>query len=280
MVGVVQRPHLRVLGDRDRSALAALCDRDPTSNVFVAERILSGVPLGRGGQMWGWFEDGHLVSACWSGANLVVAEATPAAVDAFAGRAEHEGRRCSSIFGPAEPTLALWQRLSGQWGRAREIRPSQPLMRMDAASPLPGDPLVRRAELDDLGVLIPACVAMFIEEVGYSPVDSDGGWSYRARIEHLVRTGRSFLRRHNDTVVFKAEVGAVSRTVAQIQGVYVHPYYRGTGLAAPGMASVVNQTLQVVPTVSLYVNDYNTRAIAAYERVGFRRVGEFATVLF
>jgi len=36
----------------------------------------------------------------------------------------------------------------------------------------------------------------------------------------------------------------------------------------------------VAPTVSLYVNDYNTRAIAAYHRVGFRQVGTFATVLF
>jgi uncharacterized protein len=28
------------------------------------------------------------------------------------------------------------------------------------------------------------------------------------------------------------------------------------------------------------VNDYNHRAILAYERVGFTRVGTFATVLF
>ena len=32
--------------------------------------------------------------------------------------------------------------------------------------------------------------------------------------------------------------------------------------------------------VSLYVNDYNVRALAAYRRVGFREVGAFATVLF
>jgi predicted GNAT family acetyltransferase len=32
--------------------------------------------------------------------------------------------------------------------------------------------------------------------------------------------------------------------------------------------------------VSLYVNDYNTKALAAYRRVGFREVGSFATVLF
>jgi predicted GNAT family acetyltransferase len=34
------------------------------------------------------------------------------------------------------------------------------------------------------------------------------------------------------------------------------------------------------PSVSLYVNDYNVRAVRTYERVGFRQVGTFATVLF
>ena len=36
----------------------------------------------------------------------------------------------------------------------------------------------------------------------------------------------------------------------------------------------------MAPTVSLYVNDFNTAALAVYERVGFRRVGTYATVLF
>ncbi|HEY3407479.1 MAG TPA: GNAT family N-acetyltransferase, partial [Propionicimonas sp.] len=30
----------------------------------------------------------------------------------------------------------------------------------------------------------------------------------------------------------------------------------------------------------LYVNDFNTRAIRCYERVGYEQVGEFATILF
>jgi predicted GNAT family acetyltransferase len=36
----------------------------------------------------------------------------------------------------------------------------------------------------------------------------------------------------------------------------------------------------VAPTVSLYANHYNERALAAYRAVGFRRVGTYATVLF
>ena len=47
------------------------------------------------------------------------------------------------------------------------------------------------------------------------------------------------------------------------------------------MASVVRLCLdEVAPVVSLYVNDYNAPALATYDRVGFSRVGTFATVLF
>ncbi len=278
-----RRPHLRVLGDGDRQALLRLCKDDPVSNVFVIERILSGGPIGRGGQMWGWFEGGELVSACWSGANFVLIQATPAAIAAFAVRARNDGRRCMSVCGPAATTLQLWELLSPAWGTPREVRPNQPLMELATAPLVEPDPQVRLATADDLDVLLPACVAMFTEEVGYSPVASDGGWSYRARVEYLVRSERAYVRIDpvTRTVIFKAELGAVSDTVAQVQGVYVDPRYRGQGLATPGMAAVVALTQRnVVPIVSLYVNDYNTRALATYERVGFQQSGAFATVLF
>jgi hypothetical protein len=69
--------------------------------------------------------------------------------------------------------------------------------------------------------------------------------------------------------------------VALIQGVWMHPRLRGRGLAAPAMASVVRsiQTdLRRMP--SLYVNDFNIPARRTYERIGFRQVGKFASVLF
>jgi hypothetical protein len=51
-------------------------------------------------------------------------------------------------------------------------------------------------------------------------------------------------------------------------------------MAAPAMAAVVNLARTVTPTVSLYVNDFNTPARRAYLRVGFAPVGEFATILY
>jgi predicted GNAT family acetyltransferase len=81
---------------------------------------------------------------------------------------------------------------------------------------------------------------MFTEEVGVSPLAGDGGAVYRARVRELVTAGRAFARFHGDDVVFKAEVGAATRSTCQVQGVWVAPRYRGRGLSVGGMAAVVN----------------------------------------
>jgi predicted GNAT family acetyltransferase len=63
--------------------------------------------------------------------------------------------------------------------------------------------------------------------------------------------------------------------------VWVAPDRRGERLSEAGMAAVVQIARgEVAPLVSLYVNSYNLRAIAAYRAVGFRQVGTYATVLF
>jgi predicted GNAT family acetyltransferase len=135
--------------------------------------------------------------------------------------------------------------------------------------------------MEDFDLVYPACVAMFTEEVGVSPSGGDGGVLYRARVAELIRAGRSFARIENGQVVFKAEIGAVTPYACQVQGVWVHPDVRGRGFSVHGMAGVVSESLRTfAPIVSLYVNDYNTRARAAYQRVGFTDIDTFMSVLF
>jgi uncharacterized protein len=274
----------RVLEPGDLDAALEVLDRDPVANAFVASRIrTAGLdPWRLGGELWGWYDSGRLESLCYAGANLVPICATPEAVRAFADRARRNGRSCSSIVGPAEATSHLWAHLEPAWGPAREVRAHQPLM-VTSAIPddVAADPLVRRVRRDEMDVIMPACVAMFTEEVGVSPIAGDGGLLYQARIAELVSTGRAFARIEDGTVVFKAEIGAVTEQACQIQGVWVAPEWRGRGLSETGMAAVLHYALrEVAPVASLYVNDYNAPARAAYRRVGFTEVGAFMSVLF
>jgi uncharacterized protein len=100
-------------------------------------------------------------------------------------------------------------------------------------------------------------------------------------VSELIRSGRSYARISGGQVVFKAEIGAVTPLACQVQGVWVPPELRGRGHAAGGMAAVVTHALRsVAPVVSLYVNDFNAPARAAYRRVGFTEAGTFMSVLF
>lgn len=276
----------RLLEGADLAGTLEILHRDPVVNAFVATRVEAvGLdPWRLGGEMWGWFDqDGRLESLCYAGANLVLVNAGPQAVRAFAERARRQGRRCSSIVGPADATAELWALLERSWGPAREVRAHQPLMATTLPSDeVAADPLVRRVRKDEIDLLMPACVAMFTEEVGISPLAGDGGLLYQARVAELVTGGRSFARfSEQGEVVFKAEIGAVTQGACQIQGVWVAPAYRGRRLSEAGMAAVVDIALrEVAPVVSLYVNDYNLPARAAYHRVGFREIGAFMSVLF
>ncbi|WP_327270554.1 GNAT family N-acetyltransferase [Streptomyces sp. NBC_01218] len=274
----------RVLEPSDLGATLAILESDPVANAFVTSRVqIAGLdPWRLGGEMWGWYADGMLRSLCYSGANLVPICAGPEAVRAFADRARRAGRRCSSIVGPVEPTTLLWRLLEPGWGPAREVRANQPLMVTDRPSTtVDPDPYVRRIRKDEMDVILPACVAMFTEEVGISPLAGDGGLLYQARVAELIGAGRSFARIDDGKVVFKAEIGAATTQACQIQGVWVAPEFRGRRLSETGMSAVLNHALaDVAPLVSLYVNDFNTAARRAYSRVGFRETGAFMSVLF
>lgn len=278
-----------VMTDVDLRDGAQLCAQRPVVSVLAASRIESALDAGAlhgGPTLWGHERDGRLTALCWAGANMVPVcdPGDDAALDAFAEAALRQGRRCSSIVGEADAVLGLWERLQTSWGPPREVRADQPSLMIDHPPEVDPDPLVRLSRTDELDLLFPACVQMFIEEVGYSPLAGSPG-AYESRVRSLIADRRSFVRTDRVAdgveVSFKAELGAVSRAVAQVQGVWVNPRWRGRGRSSRGMAAVVAQTLgRVAPVVSLYVNHYNTRALAAYQRVGFRRVGTYATVLF
>ncbi|WP_433826900.1 GNAT family N-acetyltransferase [Actinoplanes sp. CA-015351] len=274
---------IRQLGEPERPAVQRILDADPYAGAQIAERVAShGLNWWRSdGRIYGYEPARRIESIIWSGAHLVPVGATPPAVAAFADLLGAEARICSSIIGRSEAVLDLWDRLSGHWGPARDVRPNQPLLVTDRDPLVRPDPDVRLVRPSEVDLLFPAAVAMYTEEVGVSPMQDDGGRGYRRRIAELVKGKRAYARFDGDLVIFKAELAIITRRTTQVQGVWVHPDYRGQGLATAAMAAVVSDSLRrVAPTVSLYVNDYNRAARRVYQRCGFVSAGSFATVLF
>ncbi|BAH54872.1 DUF4081 domain-containing protein [Rhodococcus sp. ACS1] len=267
------------LSSRDAAHVLRVLDADPVAACMVAARVEEGGidPRMIHGELWS--RGGPLESLCFSGANFVPLRGSIDDMRAFADRACRTPRMCSSLVGRAELTLPLWEMLELDWGPAREVRPDQPLLALASTPQCRPDPLVRQVRMHELEQYLPAAVAMFIEEVGIDPRANDGGRGYRRRVANLIAAGRAWARFEDDQVVFKAEVGSVSARVGQIQGVWVHPMYRGHGFGAAGTATVAEAVIAEGRIASLYVNSFNTVARSAYARIGFRQVATFATIL-
>jgi predicted GNAT family acetyltransferase len=275
---------IRALDAHSIDLVKNLIEQDPVRHCFLAAR-LEQTKQSRFRPSYldllGYFDDSSLKSVLMTGANVVPVNTSLIARQEFATVLNRSGRRSSSIVGPAEEVLDLWSRVSASWGPAREVRGNQPVLSMRTNSSVEIDHDVRYSNLSDLEDLVPACIAMFTEEVGISPTINGGGNAYRNRISELVSSRRSFVKYLGSELVFKAEIGTVGAGVAQIQGVWVKPEYRGKGISVSAMAAVVKLVLaDVAPVVSLYVNDYNEVALKTYRSVGFEQVDTFATVLF
>jgi predicted GNAT family acetyltransferase len=269
----------RVLVERDPAAVQRVLDGDPIGCCMVSARVAEqGIdPAAIGGELW--TRRGADESLCYAGANLIPLRGAAPDLHAFADKAMAVARRCSSVVGRAELVLPMWRRLEHAWGPARDVREQQPLMAMASRPSCPIDTGVRRVRVDELEPYLVAAIDMFIGEVGIDPRLGDGGRGYRRRVAGLIAAGRAWALFEHGRVIFKAEVGSQSPAVGQIQGVWVHPEYRGKGLGTAGTAAVVAAIVDSGRIASLYVNDFNTIARAAYTRVGFAEVGAFATVL-
>jgi uncharacterized protein len=271
-----------VLEPPDLAAAVAILSSHPIQNVFVASRVRSsGLDQSAlGCPIWGYECEGVLRALFHAGSNLVPVNADSSAIEAWTRTAGRQ-RTCASIIGPTPSVMELWHQLSARWGRCwsevRNVRPHQPVMAITGPPLIEANPDVRPMTLEHWDSYYEAAVAMYTEEIGVSPVQGNSA-GYRFYVRQLITSGRAYGLVDKGRVIFKADVGSVAGDVCQIQGVWLHPSLRGRGLAPACMAAVVRLAQRTARTVSLYVNDYNTPARATYARVGFREIGEFATV--
>ncbi|HZT52914.1 MAG TPA: DUF4081 domain-containing protein, partial [Gaiellaceae bacterium] len=139
------------------------CARDPVERVFLEDVARRG--LGRFAAVTG--PEGRLEALCHLGANVV-----PAGVGcgAFAEAASRSSPRM--VIGEERAVGDLWEAARGRLPRPRDDRPGQPVYAL-REPPEPGGSGLRRARLLDLDLLVPACAAAHLEEIGVDPLRRD-----------------------------------------------------------------------------------------------------------
>jgi hypothetical protein len=199
MSRLVDRPGL------DR--ILAFCDEEPIERVFLEDIARRGL-----GKFVGVADDGRLAALCHVGANLVP---SGRGVRALAKAAARGAPRM--MVGEERAVTELWEAIGSRLPEPIDDRPGQPVYTLDEP-PANADTGLRRATYDDLALLVPACAAAYLEEVGVDAYARDPEL-FRWRTRSQIELGRSWLWVEDGKVRFKAEASAWTPKAVQLQQV-------------------------------------------------------------
>ncbi len=184
------------------------------------------------------------------------------------------------IVGPRPQVMRYWELVAASHAPPRKVRDRQFVMALQPED-LSGEDsrvTVRQARADDCTAVAVNSAAMIRHELEYDPVQRDPG--FIAGIAQMIARRLWWVGESGGVLCFFCNVGPWSTRTAQLQGIWTPPAMRGRGLATAALSGVCKVLLASVPTLSLYVNDFNGGAVRLYERTGFRTVSEFQTLLF
>ena len=244
------------------------CEEDPVERVFLEDVARRGL-----GRFTAVADGPRLTALCHVGANVVPAGR---GCGAFADAAARG--RARMVIGEEHAVAELWEEAARRMPEPRADRPGQPVYVLDDP-PEGGETALRKATLDDLDLLVPACAQAHYEEIGLDPLvrDREG---FRWRTQAQIGEGRSWIWTENGTILFKAEASAWTPHAVQLQQVWVDRDARNRGYAQRGMRDLCRRLLERVPAVCLFVRAENAAAIRVYEAIGMLRTITYRSLIF
>ena len=162
------------------------------------------------------------------------------------------------------------------------------LMILPAGSPLPApaEPLVNDDEIrrcanpeHDADLLFALQKNYLIEEVapaGKNPGDLE----INVILKQIIKNQICLALFSDGEPVAKANTNAIGWKCVQVGGVYTHPLYRRNGYAQTLVSNLCARILRTGRTVTLYVKEKNTAALALYQKLGFQDREGFEIVYF
>ena len=257
----------RKASEPKRDEILRFCAEDPVERVFVEDVARRGL-----GRFVGRWEGGELRALCHIGINIVP---SGEGCDSFARDVARASPKM--VIGEERAVTELWEAASDALPALREDRPGQPVFELRTKPARAGTGL-RRAEVSDLELLLPACAAAHELEIGVDPLrrDPDGfRWRTRSQIEE----GRSWIWAEDGVILFKAEASAWTPSAVQLQQVWVDPPARRHGYGARGMSDLCRLLLDRASVVCLFVRADNAPAIRLYQAIGMSHVLDYRSIL-
>jgi ribosomal protein S18 acetylase RimI-like enzyme len=154
------------------------------------------------------------------------------------------------------------------------------LMSVDSLSlkrnslPVPKGLVLRKPQLTDVDAIAPLQAGYEKEEVlpkgsTFNPASS------RINITNIISKGQILAAEMNGKLVGKINVSAVSYTRYLVGGVYVHPDFRGLGIAKRMAEKFIEALVSQDKGVTLFVKKNNIPAKKIYTGLGFKTIGDY-----
>lgn len=262
----------------EQEALAFLAER-PLHTVVMAGHIRDNgleSPFNRGQFHACRDGQGKLEGLALIGHATLVETRTEAALAAFA-RLAQACPRAHMIMGEDEKIERFWKYYAkeGELPRrvCRELLFEQ-RWPIAALEPVKG---LRLATAADLVPVMLVQAEMAFQESGVNPLETDAE-GFRLRCARRIEQGRVWVCVEEGRLIFKADVISETPVVLYLEGIYVDPEWRNRGYGSRCMSQLARHLLTRASSLCVLVNERSTRAIAFFERAGFKLSSRYDTI--
>jgi predicted GNAT family acetyltransferase len=135
---------------------------------------------------------------------------------------------------------------------------------------------LRIARLSDFSRVVPVHAAMAFEESGKHPLLADPE-GFRQRCQRRIEKGRTWVLIEQEKLIFKTDVVSETPEVTYLEGVYVHPEFRGQGHGSQCLAQLTRKLLDRTKSISVLVNQEHSQAQKFFRKLGFMPRGCYDT---
>jgi predicted GNAT family acetyltransferase len=136
---------------------------------------------------------------------------------------------------------------------------------------------LRLATAEDLELVVPVQAEMAYEESGVNPLERDPE-GFRRRCARRIEMGRVWVWVEEGRLIFKADIISETLEVIYLEGVWVNPSERGKGYGLRCMSQLGRELLARAGSLSVLVNERNSKALSLYRRAGYKPRGCYDTI--
>lgn len=221
--------------------------------------------------------DGTLSGVALIGHSTLVEARSDESLKAFAFTARNSKTPIHLIMSSGNAASKFWEHYSGGASSPRLVCTEELFEIGFPFAIRPNEWNLRNADMSHLLPVAEAQAEIAFLESGVDPmlIDREG---FLRRVARRIEQNRVFVVFEDGKLIFKADIIAETDQTAYLEGIYVHPEFRGKGISPKCLSSLSRELLKRVENVCLLSSITFTNAHRSFQKAGFRNTDRCTTL--